>query len=167
MKNLIALAAILISSTSFAVSESDSRSEIKAAVKADHKLSIDGATSFVGLSVSTFNVCTDGENLNTTKEYPIYKRVRVSRSQDNNDSERDGYATVIVGYEIKSYPIESTQMTQQCANNGSRCSFVEVPFTQDLEKMVTVKKFVRTQGSEDREIYKTLFKKLYTIPACN
>jgi hypothetical protein len=167
MKKLIALAAILLTSTSFALSEADSWSEIRAAVKANHKLSISGDYAFVGQIVSAFDVCTDGESFTTTKKLPVYKRQWVGRSRDNNDSERDGYANVIVGYEYKSYPLNTTQRQRQCDNHDRRCTYVDVPFNQSTEKMISVKKHVRTVGSQDRKVYKTLFKKLYVVPACN
>jgi hypothetical protein len=167
MKNLIALAALLISTTSFAISESDSWSEIRAAVKADHKLSVSGDYAFVGQILSAFDVCTDGENFTSTKKLPVYKRQWVGRSRDNNDSERDGYTNVIVDYKFKSYPLETTQLKRECNNHGKQCTYVEVPFVQSIDKMITVKKFIKTVGSQDRKVYKTLFKKLYTVPACN
>lgn len=170
MKNLIALAALLISSTTFAVSESDSWSDIQAEVKASNKLSITGDYAFVGQIVSIFDVCTDGESFITTKKLPVYKRVRVTRSRDN-DGDNDGYTNMIVGYEYKSYPLNATQSKRECNNHGKQCTWVEVDFNQSTEKMISVKKHVRTQRSNstsnETKIYKTLFKKAFSVPTCN
>jgi len=165
MKNLIAMAALLFASSTLAISENDSWSDIKAEVKANHKLKITGDYAYVGQIVSIFDVCTDGENFTTTKKLPVYKMVRVSRHMDN-DGERDGWTSKIVGYKFRSYPLNAIQTQRVCDAKDKNCKYVEVEFNQNTEKMVSVEKFVKTQGSERREVFTTLFSKLYVVPAC-
>jgi len=170
MKKLITLTVLLLTSQAFAISESDSWADIKAEVKADKKLSMDFRSTFVGQNVSVFDVCIDGENFETTRVFPIYKYVKVPRHMDSNDGERDGRAQQIVGYDYLSYPINSTRTVTKCRHNDKDCRRVEIPFNQDTEKMISIKKYVRSVGSSDRsnrKVYKTLFKKEYVIPTCN
>lgn len=167
MKKLIALAAVVLASSTFALSESDSWSDIRAEVKSNYKLKITGDYAFVGSVVSIFDVCVDGENFTTTRKMPVYKYVRVPRHMDNMDGERDGWTSKIVGYDYRTYPLSTTHRERVCENDDKRCTYVDKPFVQKTEKMVSVEKHVRTVGSDDREIYKTLFKKLYVVPACN
>lgn len=167
MKTLITMAALLLTSSAFAISESDSWSDIKAEVKANHKLSMSYGATFVGQNISIFDVCVDGENFLTTRKFPVYKFVRVPRHMDSNDGDRDGWASQIVGYKFLTYPINSMTTERRCNNHDRNCRTFEVEFNQQTEKMITVKKFIKNVGSEDRAVYKTLFKKLYVAPVCN
>lgn len=167
MKTLITMAALLLTTSVFAISESDSWSDIKAEVKANSKLSMSYGATFLGQNISIFDVCVDGEDFKTTRKFPIKKRVRVPRHRDNNDSERDGFAWVVVGHDYLSYPMNSMTTRRICEHDDRRCQYVEVEFNQSPTKMITVKKFMRRVGSNDRAVYKTLFTKSYTAPACN
>jgi hypothetical protein len=168
MKNLITMAALLLASSSaFAVSESDSWEEIKAEVKADRKLSMSYGATFLGQNMSIFDVCVDGENFVSTKKVAIKEWVRIPRNRDTNDNERDGYTQVIVGYDYLTYPMNTMTTRRECNNRDRNCRDLEVEFNQSPTKMITVKKYLKTVGSNDRDVFKTLFTKSYTAPACN
>ncbi len=166
MKKIIALAAALLSVSTFALSANDSWDTIKSEVSADWDLSFAGTTVFVGRPVSAFDVCLDGDQFVTTREFPIYEIVKVGKSHPEADE--DGYASVIVGYEILSFPTTYTSYKEVCRNDDKNCKRVPYTVNQDLTKNVSVKEVVRRNvGSNDRTIEKTLFKKEYVIPACN
>lgn len=165
MKKLIAVAALLVSASSFAISEASSWEEIRAEVKADHKLTMTRGATFVGQIVSAFDVCIDGENFKTTREFPFYEIRRVSRSQDN-DGDNDGYTSVLAGYRTLVFPINYETTRRVCNNRDKNCRNVSVMVEQELVKEITVKKFVKTVGRDKRDVYKTLFTKEYFIPTC-
>ncbi len=166
MKKIIALAAALLSVSSFALDASDSWSTIKAEVAADYDLSFTGTTVFVGRPVSAFDVCLDGDQFVTTREFPIYEIVFVGRN--HSEADEDGYASVIVGYEILSFPTTYTSYKEVCKNDDKNCKRVAYTVNQDLVKNVSVKEVVRRNvGKNDRTIERTLFKKSFEIPACN
>lgn len=169
MKNLFIVLAAVLSTSVFAISESSSWSEIQAELKANHNLKASGLTVFVGRPVDAFSVCNDGDNFVTLRKFPIYKNVRVSRSQDN-DGDRDGYTNVKVGEEFLAFPITYTSYKEVCNGHGKNCKRVAYTVNQETTKEITISKLVgRTGGSRngnDREVYKTLFTKSFEIPAC-
>ena len=140
--------------------------EIKLMVKKDRKLKITGGNAFVGRTVSIFDVCTKGDSLNTNKKFNIYVRKYVGKSRDT-DNERDGYMNVLKEKRILTYPLHAIHSQRECNNHGKNCHDVPVDFIQDTQKTLSVKKFLRKEGSEDREVYKTILKKEYSIPGCS
>ena len=166
MKKIIALAAALLSVSTFAINEKSSWEEIKAAEKADVNLSMNYGPVFVGQPVSAFDVCIDGDIFVTTRKFPIYKTVRVPRSRDN-DGDRDGYTSVKVGEKLLSYPITYTSYKEVCNGRDKNCKRVAYTVHQDLEKDFTVSKVVRRGGHDRDDVTKALFTKTYVIPACN
>ena len=162
MKQLVALAAIIFSLSSFAIDQNSSWKEIRAEVKRNHKLIIKGDWVFLGFSTSAFNVCTDGENFNSTIEFPIYEYTRRRGGSD------DRYERTIVGYEYKSYPLVYTTRDQVCrGSRDNNCRWVERTVRQTTVKKIKVMKEVRRQGRDRDPVYKTLFTKTYEIPSCN
>jgi len=147
------------------ISDANNWNEIRAAVKLNKKLKITGDYAYVGQIVSIFDVCTDGKHFITTNKLPVYKSVRVSKHMDN-DGERDGWTNKIVGYEHRSYPLSTFQTKRKCDHHGKNCRYVEVEFTQDTQKEVTVEKFLKEEGSQRKEIFKKVFSKDYFVPNC-
>lgn len=139
--------------------------EIKNIVKKDRKLEITGDYAFVGRPDSIFNVCTQGDNFRTLKKRAILKRKYVGKSRDT-DNEKDGYMLVEKERKYLTYPLHAIQKRRNCDNHGKRCVYVPVDFIQDTEKTLSVKKVIRTEGSNETKVYKTLFKKTYTVPDC-
>lgn len=167
MKKFIALAAALLSVSSFALSEADSWDTIKSEVKNNWKLQLSGYAVFVGQVVHAFDVCVDGDEFKTTKQYPVYETKYVGKTRDN-DGDNDGWTSVVVGYRTLSFPITYTTKERVCNNRDKNCKYVSKVVEQETVKKMTVKKFVRSVGrNNDRDVYKTLFTKEYEIPACN
>ena len=165
MKKMIALAALLVSTSAYALSEASSWSEVKSAVKNNVYLTLEGGTVFAGQLVSAFNVCVEGSNFVSTKKYPIYKTKYVGKARDN-DGDNDGYTSVVVGYKTLTYPMAYSSYDTVCANNGKRCRKVSKTVYQDDVVTFSVKKSKNTFGKDNVKA-KTLFTKTYTIPACN
>ncbi len=164
MKKIIALAAAILSVSTFAIDASDSWSTIREEVKASHNLVMSsGYTVFMGTTRTTaFNVCVNGENFNTTTEFPIYEYVRVGGGKDG-----DNFKKVIVGYEILSFPIVREVTKTICyGKNDNRCKTVTEIEEQSTVKDITISKIVRRGGDRDDKLVK-LFTKSYVIPACN
>lgn len=163
MKKIIALAAAILSVSAFAIDASDSWSSIREEVKASHNLTISsGYSVFVGRIVTAFDVCVDGENFKTNREFPIYERVWQRGGRDN-----DRYKDVIVGYEFLTFPITREVTKQICyGSKDNRCKTVTEVVTQETVKDITVSKIVRRGGDRDDKLVK-LFTKTFVIPACN
>lgn len=164
MKKLIALAAALLSVSSFALSANDTWDHIREEVKNDVNLVMSsGYSVFMGTTRTTaFNVCVNGENFNTTKPFPIYKYVRTNRGGDN-----DNFKKVIVGYEILSFPISRVVTKEICyGKNDNRCKTYTEVETQSVVRDITISKLVRRGGDSDDKLVE-LFTKSYEIPACN
>lgn len=149
------------------LSQSDDWNDIIKTVRKEQKLKFEGDYAYVGQIVSIFDVCTEGQNFRTKRKLPVYKNVRVSKSRDNKDGERDGFTNIIVGHDYRSYPLNAIQMKRECNSKGKRCRFVEKEFRQDTDTDVSVLKFVREEGSQRRKIYKKIFNKKYYVPECN
>jgi hypothetical protein len=148
------------------ISKADSWSKIIRTVRSEDKLKLKGDYAYVGQIVSLFDVCTDGRNFKTTRKLPVYKSVKVSRSQDD-DGRRDSFKNVIVGHEFRTYPLNTTQRKVECDHNDRNCKTVEKDFNQEIEKEISVFNYVReTRGSEQEKIYKKLFNKKYHVPNC-
>jgi hypothetical protein len=152
-------------STNGRVSLNHEWSEIKEAVKLDRKLEITGDYAFVGRPVSIFDVCATGDSFHTTRKFPIYERKFVGKSRDR-DNEKDGYMQVLKENKILTYPLHAIQRKRVCNHHGKQCTYVPVDFIQDTQKSLTIRKHVRTVGSNDRKVFKTLFKKNYSVPEC-
>jgi hypothetical protein len=171
MKNLLIAVMALASVSTFAVDQSQSWEEIRSEVNSNPKLIMVGSTAFLGKTIAVLDTCIEGENLKSTVPYAKYERVYVGRTRDTNDSERDGYATVKTGMEILEFPITYASSFRKCANNGKRCTWVETMVSSDLVKQISVKKLVRTRNNSNShsnsKVYKTLFTKIFEIPACN
>lgn len=169
MKNLFIVLTAVLTTSVFAISESSTWSEIQAELKSNHDLKASGLTVFVGRPVDAFSVCNDGENFVTLRKFPIYKNVKVPRSQDN-DGDKDGYTNVKVGEEILTFPVSYTSYKEVCRAHDKNCKRVAYTVDQETTKEITISKFVRRAGSSrngsDREVYKTLFTKSFEIPAC-
>ena len=148
------------------ITQSDSWDKILKTVRNEQGLKIKGDYAYVGQIVSLFDVCTDGRNFTTTKKLPVYKNVRVRLSNDQ-DGDRDGYTNVITDYKHRTYPLNAIQTERQCDNNDKRCRNVEKEFNQETEKEISVYQFIKTQGTDKKEIYKKLFKKKYYVPNCD
>ena len=167
MKNLLIAVIAMASLSTFAADEYQSWAELKSEVSNNSKLSFEGAGVFVGKTISRFDVCVEGQNLKTVKPYPKYERVYVGRNHDS-DSNRDGYMTIQTGTEIIEYPLTWTNSFRKCNNQGKKCRMVYTEVTTQLVKDISVKKLVRKFNRDSRKnVYKTLFKKSYEIPACN
>jgi hypothetical protein len=142
--------------------------QIRKVIKGNQKFKISGDSAYVGQIVSIFDVCTDGENLITTKKLPVYRSVRVPIHMDNNDTEKDGWASKVVDHKIRSYPLNAIQKKRVCyRESSSNCKLVDKEFNQRTVKEITIKKFFKEEGSEKRKIYKKLFTKDYHVPNCN
>lgn len=158
MKKLIALAAIALSMNTMAISETDSWETIKAT----SGVKLENTWAFVGKITNVFNVCVDGENLRTLNKEAVYG-YGPHRGGDKDP------VRVITGYKYYSYPINYTYESRVCTGkNDNRCKMVTTEVNQKLDREITVSKFVREVGSRDnkRPVYKTLFKKSFSIPSC-
>jgi hypothetical protein len=147
------------------ISRSDNWSKILKTVRSKPELKTKGDYAYVGQIVSLFDVCTDGRNFITKNKLPVYQNVRVPKHKDN-DGEKDGYTDIIVGHEHRTYPLNTTQTKKECNSRDKNCRYVEKDFIQETEKDITIYKHMGTQGSQDRDIYKKLFKKKYHVPNC-
>jgi len=147
------------------ISPANNWNEIRSAVKSNPKYKISGDYAYVGQIVSIFDVCTDGKNFITKEELPVRRIVKVPRSRDN-DGDRDGYASRVVDYKKRVYPLNAIQKLRECDHNDKNCKYVDKEFNQDTIKAVTVEKFLREEGSEKRKVYRKLFKKDYFVPNC-
>lgn len=142
--------------------------KIRDAVRGTKKYKISGDYAFVGQIVSLFDVCTDGQNFITTREYPYYETRYVGKSRDNNDTEKDGWASVVAGYRKLVYPLETKKWDTICNNHGKKCRRIQKDFIQETSKEIKVEKLIRYDGSErDKPVYKSLFKKDYHVPYCD
>ena len=164
MKKIIALAAALLSVSSFALSANDSWDTIREEVNSSVNLAItSGYSVFMGTTRTTaFNVCVNGENFNTTKPFPIYEYVRVGGGKDG-----DNFKKVVVGYEVLSFPITREVTKTICyGKRDNRCKTTTELETQPVVRDITVSKIVRRGGDNDDRMVE-LFSKSYEIPACN
>ena len=164
MKKLIALVAALVSLSSFAApSPQDSWETIRAEVAASPFLKIEsGYAVFVGRPIVAFDVCIDGDNFKTVRQFPIYERQWLPGGGDN-----DRYRDVIVGYEYLTYPISYERTYERCyGRNDNRCETVVEQVNQETVKNISVAKLVGRGGRDRDDRWKTLFIKEYAIPAC-
>ena len=141
-------------------------SEIKNIVKNDINLKITGSSHYLGRIVSVFDVCVQEDSFKSIKKHDIFELKYVGKSRDT-DNEKDGYMNVLKERRFLTYPIHAIQNQRVCDNHGKKCKYEEVDFIQDTQKSLKVEKFIKTQGSNDREIYKTILNKKYNIPECN
>lgn len=158
MKKLIALAAMALSLSTLAISETDSWETIKAA----KGVKLENTWAFVGKITNVFNVCVDGENLRTLNKEAVYG-YGPHRGGDKDP------VKVITGYKYYTYPINYTYESKVCSGrNDNRCKTVPVEVNQKLDRDIKVSKFVREVGSKEnrRAVYKELFKKSFSIPNC-
>ncbi len=163
MKKIIALAAALLSVSSFALSANDSWDTIKAEVKANPSLEISsGYSVFVGRIVTAFDVCVDGDNFNTLSQYPIYERKWIGGSKES-----DRYEDIVVGYEYLSFPISREVTRKVCRGKEDRnCKTVTSTETQQVVRDITVSKITRVAGRDRDDKKVELFSKTFEIPAC-
>ncbi|MGI4993667.1 hypothetical protein ACRXCV_13600 [Halobacteriovorax sp. GFR7] len=164
MKKIIALAAALLSVSSFALSANDSWDTIRAEVKANYKLEISsGYSVFVGRIVSAFDVCVEGENFVTLSQYPIYERKWIGGSRDG-----DRYEDIVVGYETLTFPISREVTRKICfGKKENNCKTVTKMETQPVVRDITVSEVTRRGGRDHDDKVEVLFTKSFEIPACN
>ncbi|EQC48332.1 hypothetical protein M899_1487 [Bacteriovorax sp. BSW11_IV] len=127
--------------------------------RADYKLA--NTWAFVGKISNVFNVCVDGDNLRTINKEPVYGFG--PRKGGDKEPER-----IITGHEYYSYPIVYTSYREVCNGKDKNCKKIPYTIEQDLDRDITVSKFVRTVGSRDnrRDVYEEVFTKPYSIPYC-
>ena len=165
MKKLIALAAALLSVSSFALSADDTWDFINTEVKNSHNLVMSsGYSVFMGTTRTTaFNVCVNGENFNTTKPFPVYEYVRTNGGKDG-----DNFKKVVVGYEVLSFPISREVTKTVCyGKRDNRCKTTTEVETQPVVRDITISKIVSRGGRDKDDRLVELFSKSYEIPACN
>lgn len=166
MKKIIALAAALLSVSSFALSANDSWDTIREEISSSEDLHISsGYSVFMGSAIVTaFDVCVEGENFNTVKPYPVYEIVRGLGGKNS-----DNFKKVLVGYETLSFPIVRDVTKKVCVGQGEvLCKTVVETQTQPIVRDITVSKNTRFRNGRDHNVRVIeLFSKSYEIPACN
>ncbi|EPZ52425.1 hypothetical protein M902_2216 [Bacteriovorax sp. BAL6_X] len=134
--------------------------------KRNFDVKLEGTTVFVSRPVSIFETCLNGDEIQTTRKFPIYKTRYVGKSHYGAD--KDGFKTEIVGSKYLTYPINYTTRQKVCNNNGKRCREVKKEVSTETIKNVKVKKVIvyRPNSDRPREVEQDHFKKEYIIPYC-
>lgn len=144
-------------------------SELKAQVKLNPSLKFSGDYVFLGKPSSAFKVCVDGEELRSLEKKPVYKSKYVGIHKDNNDSEKDGYVQVQIGYDYERFPIRYETRQVECDAKDKNCKDVYVMVEQNLLKNISLKsiKTRRKSHGDTQETIKKIFDKDFEIPNCS
>ncbi|POB15018.1 hypothetical protein C0Z22_01175 [Halobacteriovorax sp. DA5] len=134
--------------------------------KRNDDVKLEGTTVFVSRPVSAFETCINGDEIQTTRKFPIYKTKYVGKNQMGAD--KDGFKTELVGSKYLTYPINYKTREKVCNNHGKRCREVMKDVSTETIKNVKVKKVVVYKPNSDRprEVEQDSFSKEYIIPYC-
>ncbi|MFG1494250.1 hypothetical protein ACRXCV_13595 [Halobacteriovorax sp. GFR7] len=134
--------------------------------KRNDDVKLEGRTVFVSRPVSVFETCVDGDQLKTTRKFPVYRTEYVGKNQRGAD--KDGFKSVLIGNQFLKYPINYKTREKVCNNRGKRCREIDKEVTTETIKNVKVKKVVIYKENSDRprEVEQDSFKKEYIIPYC-
>ncbi|RZF22419.1 MULTISPECIES: hypothetical protein [Halobacteriovorax] len=136
---------------------------IRDRVRNDYNLDLQGDIAFVGKIVSVFNVCIENDKLRSIKKMPVYKRVWLGGSREN-----DRFKDVLAGSKYYSYPIESESEERRCyGRKDNRCKVIKKVRRQSLSPSITLRKDITRNNRNGDRKYVEIFTKKYDIPYCN
>ncbi|MFT6631623.1 MAG: hypothetical protein ACJAS4_001574 [Bacteriovoracaceae bacterium] len=141
--------------------EKEEWGKLNALVKSNKELKLEGTNVFVGSILSVFKACLTPEKIRTKEKMPVFKKVYVGKSRDN-DNHKDGWVSKEVGRDYRDYPREKIEKQAKCNSRGKKCRDIFVKKVLDPVSTIKLKaKFYSTQ-----EKFQELYVKDYHIPDC-